>query len=286
MGLEELVRMLYQVFEPTPELAPFVRFFWALESDVGPGEEFVHRSMADGCVEIVFHYRGVFDELTAAGAVADSPLASIQAQSTTYRRFVTTESFGIFGAYLYPFAIPKLFSFPASDFTNISPDLESVFGFDGRRLDERVSSADCNEDRVSIVSNFFRAKLNAAKRELPPIFRSVHSIIDAKGAVNIPQLAREQTVSTRQFERRFKEIAGLSPKLYSRVVRFQAATQHKMSGNRDLTDIAYACGYYDQSHFINDFREFSGYSPKEYFWNEAEGTQYMDTQQMSHFSNS
>lgn len=278
--------MLYQVFEPPLELAPYVRFFWALESDVRPGEEFVHRSMADGCVEMVFHYRGSFDEITENGTIDTSPQASIQAQSTTYRRFLTGESFGIFGAYLYPFAIPKFFSFPASDFTNISPDLESVFGFDGRRLDERVASATDNEERVSIVSNFFRAKLNAAKRDLPPIFRSVHSIIDAKGAVNIPELAREQTVSTRQFERRFKEIAGLSPKLYSRVVRFQAATQYKMNGNRDLTEIAYACGYYDQSHFINDFREFSGYSPKEYFWNEAEGTQYMDTEQMSHFSNS
>jgi AraC-type DNA-binding domain-containing proteins len=278
--------MLYQVFEPSPELAPYVRFFWALEAEVASGDEFVHRSMADGCVEIVFHYRGAFDELTASGSVADSPLASIQAQSTTYRRFVTKASFGIFGAYLYPFAIPKLFSFPASDFTNISPDLGSVLGTDGRRLDERVAAARTNEVRVILVSDFFRSKLDAAKRELPAIFRSVHSIIDAKGTVNIPDLAREQAVSTRQFERRFKEVAGLSPKLYSRVVRFQAATQHRLNGNRDLTEIAYSCGYYDQSHFINDFREFSGYSPKEYFWNEAEGAQYMDTEQMSHFSNS
>lgn len=250
-----------------------------------PGEEFVHRSMADGCVEMVFHYRGVFNELTPSGTVADSPLASIQAQSTTYRRFVTKQSFGIFGAYLYPFAIPKFFSLPASDFTNISPDLESVFGTDGRRLDERVATAQGNEERVAIVSDFFRTKLNEAKRDLPPIFRSVHSIIDARGIISIADLAREQIVSKRQFERRFKDLAGLSPKLYSRVVRFQAATQFKLNGTRDLTEIAYACGYYDQSHFINDFREFSGYTPKEYFWNEAEGTQYMETEQMSHSYN-
>ena len=57
-------------------------------------------------------------------------------------------------------------------------------------------------------------------------------------------------------------------------MRFQAATQHKTGEKVDLTDIAHNCGYYDQSHFINDFREFSGYTPKEYFWNIAEGTQY------------
>ena len=101
--------MLYQTFDPPPILAPYVRFFWALEADLLAGEEFVHRSMADGSVEIVFHYRGLFDEIGRPGG---SPVSSIQAQSTRFRRFVTRENFGIFGAYLYPFAIPRLFGFP------------------------------------------------------------------------------------------------------------------------------------------------------------------------------
>lgn len=137
-------------------------------------------------------------------------------------------------------------------------------------------AADDNQVRVAIVSDFFERKLDGVSRELPVVHRAVHSVLDAKGSVNIVRLARDHALSTRQFERKFKEFAGLNPKLYSRIVRFQAATQHKLTGTRDLTGIAYACGYYDQSHFINDFRQFSGYSPKEYFWNEAEGTQYMN----------
>ena len=69
----------------------------------------------------------------------------------------------------------------------------------------------------------------------------------------------------------------MSPKHYSRVVRFQSATQHKAAGTRDLIEIAYDCGFNDQSHFIKDFRQFSGYTPKEYFWREAEGTQHLST---------
>lgn len=277
--------MLYQVFDPPLNLAPYVRFFWALEADVAHGEEFVHRSMADGCVEMVFHYRSVFDEITSDDLIEASPLASIQAQSTRYRRFVTRETFGIFGAYLYPFAIPRLFGYPASDFTNISPDLASVFGREGSLLDERMCTAPTNEDRIAIISEFLTEKLNATIRELPSIHHSVHTVLASKGARTVDSLAAEHNISKRQFERRFKDLAGLSPKLYSRVVRFQAATQFKLNGTRDLTEIAYASGYYDQSHFINDFREFSGYTPKEYFWNTAEGTQYIDSEQMSHFSN-
>ena len=269
--------MLYQTFKPSISLAPYVRFFWALEGEVAPGDEFVHRSMADGCVEIVFHYRTLFDEVDADGNRVFSPISSIQAQSTAFRRFSTKESFGIFGAYLYPYAIPRLFSYPASDFTNISPDLESVFGSNGKLIEEQMVSACDNEARVKIVSQFLEGKLNAARRDLPTIHHAIHSVLDAAGDVRISELAREHALSTRQFERRFKEFAGLNPKLYSRVVRFQAATQHKFAGVRDLTEIAYACGYYDHSHFINDFRQFSGYTPKEYFWTTAEGTQYMNS---------
>jgi len=268
--------MLYQTFRPSIRLAPYVRFFWALEADVARGDEFVHRSMADGCVEVVFHYRASFDEVDTEGNRTFSPISSIQAQSTAYRRFSTNESFGIFGAYLYPHAIPRLFAYPASDFTNSSPDLESVFASEGRRLEEQMISAHDNEERVAVVTRFLENKLSVSTRELPPIYRAIHSVLDAAGDIRIAELAREHDLSTRQFERKFKEFAGLNPKLYSRVVRFQAATQHKFAGIRDLTEIAYACGYYDQSHFINDFRQFSGYTPKEYFWTNAEGTQYMD----------
>ena len=266
--------MFYETFDPPPRLAPYVRFFWVLEAEIAPGEQFVHRSMADGCVEIVFHYRGTFDEVGVSGP---APLSGIQAQSTVFRRFSTCETFGIFGAYLYPFAIPRLFSFPASDFTDLSPDLESVFGQEGRALEQRMIAANNNESRVSIASEFFERKLDTVSRELSVIHHAVHDILDADGCVNIVEMARRHSLSTRQFERKFKEFAGLSPKLYSRIVRFQAATQHKLTGVRDLTEIAYACGYYDQSHFIKDFRQFSGYTPKEYFWNEAEGTQYMNS---------
>jgi transcriptional regulator GlxA family with amidase domain len=151
--------------------------------------------------------------------------------------------------------------------------LETKDGF----LGEQVCNASDNPARIRIVSDFFRSRLHRVKAEIHPVFRSIHQVLSSKGLVEIDTLANDQGLSRRQFERRFKELAGLAPKLYSRVVRFQAAIDHKTLGTRDLTEIAYSCGYYDQSHFINDFREFSGYTPKEYFWHVAEGTQYLNT---------
>lgn len=268
--------MNYVTFDPSPKLAPFVRFFWALEAGLDPGEEFVHRSVADGSVEMVFHYRATFDEVGANGITELSPISSIQGQSTGFRRFVTTDSFGIFGAYLYPFAIPRFFGFCANEVTDLSPDLYSIFGREGSLLEESICTAANNETRVRIMSGFLESKLDANARDLPSVHCAVRSIIDAGGQISVERLAERFDLSTRQFGRKFKEVAGLTPKLYAKIIRFQAAAASRSLGPQNLTDIAYACGYYDQSHFINDFRRFSGYSPKEYFREQAEGTQYMD----------
>ncbi|TXJ23716.1 MAG: AraC family transcriptional regulator [Chitinophagaceae bacterium] len=85
-------------------------------------------------------------------------------------------------------------------------------------------------------------------------------------------------LSTRQFERNFKEFAGFSPKLYSRIIRFQSAIEQYGQTGKSLTEIAYDCGYYDQSHFIHDFKEFSGLHPRHYFGGKAEGTSWKDAE--------
>src|SRR5688572_16105022 len=154
--------MFYQVFQPPPRLAPYVRFFWVLEAEVEPGGEFVHRSLADGCVEIVFHYRSAFDEVDADGSLELSPFSNIQAQSTGHRRFLVRESFGIFGTYLYPFAIPKMFGRSAADFTDASPDLRSAFGSEVEPLNERIAAAGSNTDRVRAMSEYLNGKLDSS----------------------------------------------------------------------------------------------------------------------------
>ena len=94
--------------------------------------------------------------------------------------------------------------------------------------------------------------------------------------MNVQEMAGRAFLSTRQFERNFKQFAGFSPKLYSRIIRFQAAMQQYGNKAMSLTAIAYECGYYDQSHFIHDFKEFSGHHPHHYFSGNAEGTEWRD----------
>ena len=135
-------------------------------------------------------------------------------------------------------------------------------------------TAATNRQRVSIISSYLEKKLCTAGCD-QPVFSVISDIIHSKTVVPVNELAKKAFLSTRQFERTFKIFSGFSPKLYSRIIRFQRATQQYNSSYKTLTDIAYDCGYYDQSHFIHDFKQFSGYHPKQYFSGRAEGVDPM-----------
>ena len=253
----------YYTIKPAENLSEYVRFFWVLECDLVPNEHFVYRSMADGCTELLFHYNGLFDEVRENGIFGKSFHSGIHGQTRTFRRFKINKGFGIFGVYLYPYAIPSLLNISASDVSDEMPDLQSVFGKEGTELEEKVMIAANNQERVLILSSFLLSKLKKSKNAFNHIYNSIKTVIQHNGQINVTHLANDYCLSTRQFERRFKEFSGFTPKLYSRIIRFQSIFNELNSDKANLSQIACRCGYYDQSHFIQDFKEFSGYNPKE-----------------------
>jgi AraC-like DNA-binding protein len=97
------------------------------------------------------------------------------------------------------------------------------------------------------------------------ILRSIRQIIHLNPSISIANLARDCHLSPKQFERKFRDFSGFSPRAFARLARFNAVIKNVPQKSTSLTSMAMTCGYYDQSHFIRDFRDYSGYSPKEYF---------------------
>lgn len=95
---------------------------------------------------------------------------------------------------------------------------------------------------------------------------SLDLINRSKGIVDVKALASCACWSRKQYERNFQEVVGTSPKQFMRIVRFQHAIHYKgQHPQTKLTGLAYDCGFYDQSHMINEFRDLSGRTPKQYF---------------------
>jgi transcriptional regulator GlxA family with amidase domain len=147
-------------------------------------------------------------------------------------------------------------------------------------LEEKIMLAKDNRERVNIMIPFFEKRLHKVEGANAGVVHIINRIIHTKGQADINKLANDCYLSRRQFERNFKDYSGFSPKLYARIIRFQAATKEYGIKNKSLTEIDYDCGYYDQSHFIHDFKEFSGFHPKEYFHGTPEGMQYRDVKEV------
>jgi transcriptional regulator GlxA family with amidase domain len=108
------------------------------------------------------------------------------------------------------------------------------------------------------------AALPAPAGASDPVQRAIDAMVRAGGALEVEPLARHANLSPRQFRRRCLEEAGLAPKQLSRVLRFRRALGLLQSGAPAGAQLAAECGYYDQAHFIHDFREFSGQTPGAY----------------------
>ncbi|MEO9070945.1 MAG: helix-turn-helix transcriptional regulator [Ginsengibacter sp.] len=264
--------MIYHTIPPSEKLKEVVKSFWVLESK----ESYTHITMPDVCPELLFHYNGQFDELIDNNKSQKSFTAGVHAQTHQRRKFYVDSAFGMFGVCLYPYAIPLLFGISANELTNETPDLNSLLKEEGLRLEEEIGKAINSNQRVKIVEEFIVRKMAGTHQSNLPVFKAVQDIIETNGLITVKKLAGNYFLSERQFERKFLHYAGFSPKLFSRIVRFHAAMSQYGTREKSLTSIALECGYYDQSHFIHDFKEFSGLHPKYFFSGDSDATKWRE----------
>lgn len=264
--------MQYLRIEPSKKLSHYVWFYWMLEGNVSSDNPYIHRTLANASPELIFHYKGPFEELTFTNQIEKTFLTGIHAQTNKVRRFIVKSDFGIFGVFLQPYAIPALFGIPSLKIKNELPDLVALLGQEGEDLTEKMMQARDNSQRLSIINHFLEQRLTFYER--PEIANAVQQIYSANGNINIKKLVMHSCLSQRQFERKFKEHIGFSPKTYARIVRFNALLWNYQKENATLTQVAVDFGYYDQAHFIQDFRQFSGYNPKTYFSGKANDVFY------------
>jgi AraC-like DNA-binding protein len=270
------MQMRYYTIPPPPPLAHIVQYYWALECTLAPGQTYTHRSMASGCAEMFFHYRQSFSQVLPDATTQQCSYSGFHAQTQHYTRFHTTGSFGIFGAYLFPGAIPQLFALPAAALSDHIPDLHSLLGQSGKNLEEKIMLAQNNQQRAQLLSSFFEECLRKNETTLSPVCRLIRQMAQRSDTTQVQPLAAQCHLSVRQLERQFLHYAGFSPKRFARITRFQLAMNHYGQLDTSLTQLAYDCGYYDQSHFIHDFKTFSGHHPEHYFFHAAEGTEWRD----------
>lgn len=142
-------------------------------------------------------------------------------------------------------------------------DGEVVFGYNVKHVTDALANAASFEQMKTIADDFIFSLLSKFRKPVA-IDAVIPDIIKYGGVIKIDELVKRAFMSNRQFERTFKDRMGVSPKFYSRLVRFGKAWLLKENKSQlTWTDVAYECNYFDQMHLIRDFKAFANANPKE-----------------------
>jgi AraC-like DNA-binding protein len=252
--------MKYSKFLPSAALQPFIREFIILESDL----YFNSRTIPDTSVVMTFRYKGKVSKQDGdrEESLSSTNISGLRKSVRVFRYERQTANFLI----VFKEGGIKAFTrVPAHEFFELNISSDNLFP--PSQLDELVEQlADTatDEGRVKAVEVFLLQKLNARNKPDPIVSGAVTSIRRQSGIIRIKDLAASLYISQDAFEKKFRASVGATPKQYASIIRMKGLIE-KYPSYTSLTDAAYEAGYFDQSHFIKDFRLFTGQAPRDFF---------------------
>jgi AraC-like DNA-binding protein len=260
--------LYYKTIEPCAELKPFVECFWVLAAPrnnlEGSSKEVV---LPDGKPELIVHFGDDFKKLEKfenEDRFVRQARVLMSGQLTEYIVLQPTGEVGVLAARFKPSGAARFFSLPFEELVNKVVDLAS-FEESASTLHEQVAMLTSHEQRLDVLQSYLKSRLLKEPQEDIYVREACRFIMESEGEYTVAELVKKIGFSERQLERKFKKQVGLSPKMLSRIVRFQKILKLAQNNqNMTLVDAATSCGYYDQSHFIRDFIKFSGESPLKY----------------------
>jgi AraC-like DNA-binding protein len=256
--------MNFSTFPAPSCLTDYVRFFWVLESTESVTFPFIHRATAECCPEFLFYYKGEVKIFRTESNPEKTFASGLYAQSRAFRKFAIEKEFGMLGVYLYPHTIPLLFDIPANKLSDYNVDISSLFGNEGSVLEDSVMCAATHQLRIELISDFLRKRLVQPQKKLSYLSSTIRQAIGTGTMPSVSEMASACNLSVRQIERDFQLLSGFSPRLFSKLTRFRALVEDIQLTTNSMADLAYEFNYYDQSHFINEFKRFTGLSPTQY----------------------
>ncbi len=271
--------MRHFIHRPEPPLGDFVDCFWLILGGEALRKE---RVLPSGTSELVINLHEdevrIHDFSQPAHYIRYSGGVVSGAHS---RPFVcdALQHRSLLGVHFKPGGAFPFFGVPACELTEAHVDLADLWGREGPNLRDRLCAAQSPGKQFQVVERALLDRFRRASKLHPAIPMALDLFGPAGGGSAVRDVARNVGFSQRRFIQIFRTQVGLTPKLLCRILRFQRARvvakqreqrpfSYAGSPQRrsvvDWAGVASACGYYDQAHLINDFKEFSGVSPAEY----------------------
>ncbi|MFZ1304628.1 MAG: helix-turn-helix domain-containing protein [Ferruginibacter sp.] len=270
-------KMVFQVHIPAFPLNQFIESF-IYYRDYNPVHS-VDRFLPDGNVNIIFdltdYPKHIYDNET---------LKEIQACRNVWfsgirNKYITIPSGKDSEMFIINFHKGRSYPFvqmPLYELTDSVVDAELVLTNDILDMREMILASSLLAQKFYVAENYLLKKFRDKLIVNPFIEFAVNSIISSPNQMSIEEIAGKVGYSQKHLIKLFKDNVGLTPKGFLKVIRFQKAIEEIAAAKQiNWTGIAYECGYYDQAHFINDFKTFSGFTPEEYLQKQYEHLNYI-----------
>lgn len=247
-----------QVLNPSPLLSQYIKYYWVLKTDAV--EPVMIQTIPSGCVHLVFH-RGENLNIQSKGL---QPKNFIRGQFSTYGGLISEGNIDMIAVIFHPLGLTPFVRCSMIELYNYYIDVEDLEDIELNYLKRNISNEQAIETCIRLIELFFIQRLVDTDCNFLRTQHAIRQIINHP-QIEVNALAECACLGYRHFKRIFTNYVGMSPKKYYRIVRFQRALYLLQNHpGMEFIDLAYSCGFYDPSHLVKDFREFSGCSPMQY----------------------
>lgn len=251
--------MKFETYIPCDVLKPFIRSFIIQETT----EASTYKVLPDTGVVIGFQYKGRLSRLEEGN---ESPLSisGISGLADHSRTFRNSPDIGTLLILFKEAGAAPFFREPLHELFRESISLDNfMLRSELLSLEEQLSEAVEDSKRISAVEQFLINRMSTADPD-KLVLAALAIIHKAHGNIRIKDLMDQLHISQSPLEKRFRQAVGTSAKKFASIVRMKNAISQYNPANC-LTDLAYEAGFYDQAHFIREFKTFTGDTPEKFF---------------------
>ncbi len=256
--------MEFQSYLPSEQLKSTIAYYWTVKASACLEGGSQYRLIPDGYVDWIFHLKTPWHIKYSSSSENAKQYRSHLFSHTRQYIDVTIphEDMYFFGVKFQPWAAGQLWDIDMSSLTDQVVNWSDFSRSDFQSLEEQINLAADVYQMIDATEKALLPKLNNYSPQ--SLDKAVLQIINNP----VQPTFKYNELGQRRLEQKFKKEVGISPKLLHRTLRVNIAIQNMIaSPDHSLTDICYESGFYDQSHFIRDFKKFTGVTPSDFMKN-------------------